>query len=491
MEEKAVLSIQNISKVFPGVKALDNVSFDAYSGEVLGLIGVNGAGKSTLMNILGGVSPATEGKVLLNGTELTLNTPQQAEQHGIGFIHQEPVMFQYMTVAENIAISRLKGRVNYKRLYAEAKKYLGMMGCDIDPRAKVGDLPIGERQMVEIARALSCGGKVLLFDEPTSTFSYQEKERLFEVIESLKKQGAIIFFISHFLDELEQISDRIVVLRDGKLVVSGTKDEVTKETIIRNMVGGEVVQSDETKSSIGEPVFKVENVSRGRVLKDVSFEIRAGEIVGLWGLMGSGRTELMRAIYGLDKADKGKVYVAREAGGQLEPVPFSKLRDYCGYVTEGRHDDGIFLPWSIWENVAAPNLSRFVRHGLLDFKSQKTATEEYIKKLNIKTPSADVKAEQLSGGNQQKVIMAKWLMRAPKIFLLDEPTRGVDVGAKAEIHKLIHQLASEGTAVLVVSSEIEEISELSDRVLVINRGKITACVDKKEIDKDLLMSYCV
>ena len=491
MSEKSVLSIQNISKIFPGVKALDNVSFDAYGGEVLGLIGVNGAGKSTLMNILGGVNPATEGKILLDGKEISLKTPQQAEENGIGFIHQEPVMFNYMTVAENIAISRLHGSVKYRQLNDEAKKYLSMMGCDIDPKTKVGDLPIGERQMVEIARALSCGGKVILFDEPTASFTYQEKRKLFEVIESLKKQGAIIFFISHFLDELEEVADRIVVLRNGRLVVSGTKNQITKEDIIKNMIGGEVAKKTGNKKSIGDVSFKAENISQGRILNDISFEIREGEIVGLWGLMGSGRTELMRAIYGLDKVDSGKIYVSKEKGKNPENISFGKLRDYCGYVTEGRHDDGILLPWTIWENIAAPNLDSFKKNGLLDFKPQKNAAEEFIKKLNIKTPSVNVKAEQLSGGNQQKVIMAKWLMRAPRLFLMDEPTRGIDVGAKAEIHNLIHELAANGTAVFVVSSEIEEISELSDRVLVINRGKITAEVDKEDIDKDLLMSYCV
>jgi ribose transport system ATP-binding protein len=487
------LKIENVSKQFSGVRALDDVTIEAFGGEITGLIGVNGAGKSTLMNILGGVYRATSGRISINGEEIRINTPQDAERHGIGFIHQEPLMFNYMTVAENISISKISGLVNYSKINETAAKYLSIMGCDIKPTAKVGNLPIGDRQMVEIARALSSGGRILLFDEPTASFAYKEKERLFEVIRNLKSQGSVIFFISHFLDEVEELTDKTVVLRDGKVVLQGGTREIKRSDILRNMVGGVISKLEDDYAENGERViFRVKGLSAGRAPDHVDLDLRKGEIVGLWGLMGSGRTELMRAIYGLDRILEGEVFVEDDAG-ELRKISFEKVRDYCGYVTEARHDDGLFLPWSIWENIASPNLRRFTKHGglLLDFKAQRESAVEYAQKLNVKAPDVNVKMEALSGGNQQKVIMAKWLLRNPKVFLLDEPTRGVDVGAKAEIHRMIKGLAKSGTSILMVSSEIEEISALSDRVLVLNRGRVLAEVKKGDIEKELLMSYCV
>lgn len=493
MATPASLEIKNVSKFFTAVRALDDVSITAMGGEITGLIGVNGAGKSTLMNILGGILQPTTGEIRLNGERLDITCPQDAEKFGIGFIHQEPIMFDYMTVAENISISRLKGRVNYKKLRATAIKYLGMMGCDIKPETLVEDLPIGDRQMVEIARALSSGGKVLLFDEPTASFTPKEKQRLFEVIRGLRDEGAIIFFISHFLDEVAELTDKLVILRDGKVVVSGKTAEIPRTDVLLNMIGGEVkaVESDKDRD-FSHVVFRAENITKGQVPKDVSFDLHAGEIVGLWGLMGSGRTELIRLIYGLDHADCGRVSIDT-GDGALKPIPFENIREYCGYVTESRHTDGLFLPWTIWENIAAPNLSMFKKKGtpFLDYSKQKQESGVFARKLNVKAPNVDYRLDQLSGGNQQKVIMAKWLMRQPKIFFLDEPTRGVDVGAKAEIHSMIHDLAKTGTTVLVVSSEIEEISTLCDRVMIINRGRIVAEVMKKDIDKETLMSHCV
>jgi ribose transport system ATP-binding protein len=490
--KRRTLKIENISKSFPGVKALQNVSIEAYGGDVTGLIGVNGAGKSTLMNILGGIHQATEGRIFIDGEEVHINSPRDAEKYGIGFIHQDPVTFNYMTVAENICISKLHGVVNYKKINVEAQKYLSMMGCYIKPTKKVGDLPIGERQMVEIARALSCGGKILLFDEPTASFTENEKKKLFEVIRQLKRQGAIIFFISHFLDEVEEISDKIVVMRDGKVVISGNTNEISRAEILENMIGGQVAELDDrSNKTFDKVVFRVEGLTAGKSPNNVSFELHKGEIVGLWGLMGSGRSELIRTIYGLDKADSGQIYIADEKGS-LQLAKFSDVRNYCGYLTESRHDDGLFLPWSIWENIASPSLQRYKTKGpFLNYAQQREDAEKYVKALHVKTPSIYTKIESLSGGNQQKAIMAKWLLRKPKVFLLDEPTRGVDVGAKAEIHKMIQKLAEEGTACLVVSSEIEEISVLSDRILVINRGNIVAEIEKDRIDKEVLMANCV
>ena len=348
MAEQTTLQIQHVSKIFPGVKALNDINIEARGGEIIGLIGVNGAGKSTLMNILGGVHEPTEGQILINGKPVRITTPQDAEKYGIGFIHQEPVMFDYMTVAENISVSRLHGLVNYKTLNSIAKKYLAQMNCDIDPREKVINLPIGERQMVEIARALSAGNKILLFDEPTASFTDKEKAKLFEIIRDLKKQGACIFFISHFLDEVEELTDRTIVLRDGQVVISGKTSEVTREQILQNMIGGQIskVESSETKT-FDKVIMRVENLSASKKTDKISFDLHEGEVLCLWGLMGSGRTETLRAIYGLDKADEGTVSL--DTGDGLRPVPFSRIHEYCGFVTEARHDDGCLLPWSIWE----------------------------------------------------------------------------------------------------------------------------------------------
>ena len=492
MDKKTTLEIKDVSKIFPGVRALNHVNIQAEGGEVVGLIGVNGAGKSTLMNILGGVHAQSEGKIIIDGKEVKIQGPEDAEKLGIGFIHQEPVMFQHMTVAENICLSRMHGKVNYSDMKAEAKKYLDIMNCDIDPGKKVGELPIGERQMVEIARALSAGGKILLFDEPTASFSDKEREKLFEVIRGLKEKGSCIFFISHFLDEVAELTDRTIVLRDGQVVVEGKTSEISRQEILRNMVGGKVAQIEyDTNTTFDKVVMKVENLTVGNKPDHVSFEIHKGEVIGFWGLMGSGRTETCRAIYGLDKADAGAVYLDQEDGHGLQKLSAKEQRELLGYVSEARHDDGCLLPWTIWENMAAPNLKKYKKGCFLDYNKQKKDSEKYCKLLNVKTPSINTRIETLSGGNQQKVIMAKWLLREPKVFLIDEPTRGVDVGAKAEIQKMIRQLAQNGTACIVVSSEIEEISALCDRVLILNRGKITGEVSRAEISKEALMEGCV
>lgn len=493
MAEQITLQIKNVSKIFPGVKALDNVSIEARGGEIIGLIGVNGAGKSTLMNILGGVFSQTEGEILINGQEIQIKTPQDAEKYGIGFIHQEPVMFQYMTVAENISVSRLHGRVNYAELNAVARKNLEQMNCDIDPQKRVVDLPIGERQMVEIARALSSGGKILLFDEPTASFTDKEKQRLFEVIRELKKAGSCIFFISHFLDEVEELTDRTIVLRDGRVVIDGRTADISRKDILRNMIGGEMARVDnDEERKFQKVLMRVDNLTAGDKPDHVSFDLHEGEVLGIWGLMGAGRTEILRALYGLDKVDEGTVSLDLDDGKGLQVIPFAQMREHCGYVTEARHDDGCLLPWSVWENMSAPNLKNYKKNKLfLDFNKQKEESREYCERLNVKTPSIFTKVSTLSGGNQQKVIMAKWLMKKPKVFFIDEPTRGVDVGAKAEIQRMVRELADQGSSCLVVSSEIEELSAVCDRVVILNRGKLTGELLKKEIDKDTLMHLCV
>lgn len=487
------LQIQDVSKQFPGVRALNHVNIEAKGGEIIGLIGVNGAGKSTLMNILGGVFPQTEGKIFIDGKEAHIRSPRDAEKYGIGFIHQEPHTFGEMTVAENISISRLHKRVDYKQINEIAHKYLAEMDCKIDPRKRVKDLPIGERQMVEIARALSSGGKILLFDEPTASFTDTEKARLFEVIRGLKAKGSCIFFISHFLDEVEELTDRTIVLRDGQVVVSGLTSQISRAEILRNMVGGEITKvGSNVEKNFDKVVMRVEDLTVGSKPDHVSFDLHEGEVLCVWGLMGSGRTETMRAIFGLDRAESGSVSIDLGDGKGLQKIPFNRVRKYCGYVTEARHDDGCLLPLSVWENMTAPNLKAYLKNKFfLNFDRQKEDSEVYCKRLNVKTSSIYTQMSALSGGNQQKIIMAKWLMKKPRVFLIDEPTRGVDVGAKAEIQKMIRELAEQGSACIVISSEIEEIAAVCDRVIVLNRGRISGELTKLNIDKDTLMHLCV
>ena len=490
MKDRHVLKISNITKVYPGVTALDNVTFEAYGGEVLGLVGVNGAGKSTLMNILGGITTATSGTVSFDDTVLHISSPKDSERAGIGFSHQEPVLFSHMSVAENICMTHLDRMVDYKKIRQTATKYLSFLGSNIDPRTKISDLPIGSRQLVAIARAIYEGGKILLFDEPTSSFTESEKDQLFQVIRTLKQQGIIIFYISHFMDEIEEICDRVVVLRDGQVVMDNTIAAITRQDILRNMISGEIVSQSRKEYEKGQTILKVENLSRRNVLNNISFEIHAGEIVGLWGLMGSGRTELLRAIYGLDRTDSGKISIMNNSGAMVKAKQ-REIKKYFGFLTESRHDDGIFLPWTIWENITAPNLKQFLlKKVFLNKEKQIAAAEEFSRKVQIKAPNVWNRAEQLSGGNQQKVIIAKWLMHNPRVFLMDEPTRGVDIGAKAEIQKMLREFAERGAGILVVSSELEEISVLSDRLLIIKQGQLVAQLDHTEITKDNIMSYC-
>jgi len=497
LNKQPALLIKGITKQFPGVRALDEVSIEAYSGEALGLIGVNGAGKSTLMNILAGVLRADSGKIHIEGREANISSPKEAERSGIAFIHQEPVIFSTMSIAENMFISRLHKYntvpvLNKRSMEAEAQKYLSMLGSGLNPRARMSDIPIGDRQIVEIARALSQGARLILFDEPTSSLTFKEKTRLFEVINSLKKQGAIIIYISHFLDEISEICERVTVLRDGRVSGYGPVSDFTREDIIRLIVGKDVAQYASNKQrTAGDVVLKVENLTRGKATRNVSFTLRKGEVVGLWGLMGSGRTELIRALLGLDHAENGRIYFKKK--DTLDRVSGAGLLKYCGYVTENRHDDGLFLPFPLWKNISAASLGQFTSKLLhfMDASRERSSSQAFIGKLRIAAPDVFIRADQLSGGNQQKVIMSKWLQRKPKVFFLDEPTRGVDVGAKAEIHRIIAELAEEGAAVLMISSEIEEIMNLSDRVLVMSRGSIVGEVAREEIEKERLMALCV
>jgi ABC-type sugar transport system ATPase subunit len=492
------LRMSGISKTFPGVRALDDVSFEANAGEIVGVVGVNGAGKSTLMNILGGIYQPDHGDIVVDGKRIAFHSPKDAANHGVAFIHQELLFFASQTAAENIFISHLFVHqtvpvfVSKKTANREAKRYLEMLGSDISPTARMEDLSVGERQVVEIARALAMGSQIVIFDEPTSSLSFKEKEILFRVINRLKVEGKAIIYISHFIDEILELCDKFVVLRNGRVHGHGEIGDVTRGDIIRMVIGRDITAEAKAAKTVGrDVVLKVDNIESGRLVRNVSFELNRGEILGIWGLMGSGRTELIRAILGLDPINGGSICLTEN--GTLTQVTPRGLLAHCGYITESRHTDGLFLTHTISRNITATALekyaSRFFR--FLNIEKEIKTTTDYMSSLRIVGQGHGAKLESLSGGNQQKVVFAKWLNRRPRIMVMDEPTRGVDVGAKLEIGSLVRQLSGEGISMLLITSEVEEMVSLSDRVLVLRDGKIVTTVVGADINNATLMSLAL
>lgn len=500
MELKSSIPLQivNLSKSFPGVQALTEVSINAYGGEVLGLVGVNGAGKSTLMNVLGGIVQPDSGGIIIDGKEVKIKDPRVAEDLGIAFIQQEIQVFNNLRVFENIFITDLhKWRKfkllpfnDVKKLKVEAKKYLDMLGCNINPNIKVGRLSTGEQQMVQIARALSQGGKILLFDEPTSSLSAKEKNTLFEIVRKLRESNIVIIYITHYLDEIFELSDRVVILKDGKVVKQGDIKEIVKKDMITNMIGSELIEHKEIRRAGDmQKTLSVENLVAEKFPDGISFTLAKGEILGVWGLLGSGRTELIRSVLGLDKIKKGRIFYS-EQEDELKAIHPIKLLKKVGYITERRHYDGLFLDMTLWQNITSVFLKKFATNFLciLTKNKEQNAAKDSMSKMNVKAPNEMILASQLSGGNQQKVVMAKWFIKEPKILFMDEPTRGVDVGAKNEIQRMIFNMANAGKSFVVVSSELEEIMHLSSRIIVLHKGQIVAEIAKDEFSKDRLMN---
>lgn len=496
MEETKYFQAIGLHKYFPGVQALNDVLICAERGEVLGIVGINGAGKSTFMNALAGEIRVDEGTYIVDGKTVAIRNQADSQRNRIALIHQEAVVFPDLSVAENIFIYNLKkyvrfGVMQYQKMFADAEKYLSMIGADVKPGELVKQITVGEKQMIEIARALARDAEIVLFDEPTSSLSMEEKENLFGIIRQLKAQKKIVMYISHFLDEILTICDRAVVMRDGK--VTGdfliNSDTDTRE-LITGIAGHEVETVVNAASDTEqEEILKVENLCCYPAVKNVSFSVKKGEILGLWGLLGSGRTELIRAMFALDRPDGGTIY-KRGKEGRMEKVGGHRLLEESAYVTEDRHDDGLFLSMPIWKNISMANLERFSRVCLHVEAEQKYALE-MIDEMQIKTPSEHVLVETLSGGNQQKVVMARGIGKQADLFFIDEPTRGVDVNAKSFIHKKILGLAAAGCAVVMISSEIEEILNLCDRVLIVRNGTIPAEVQRKEMTKQNLMDLCL
>ncbi len=471
-----IVSMKNISKSFPGVKALDNISFELCTGEVMALLGENGAGKSTLMKILSGVYARDEGSLHINGQDYGHLTPKQAQEVGIAIIHQELNMCKHLSVAENMFLGHEKRKglvLSNQNMEEEARKILNDLKIDINPSAVVGDLPVSKQQMVEIAKALLKKAKILIMDEPTSALTAKEIDELFRIIKQLKAEGCGIVYISHRLEELQYIVDRVTIMRDGQYITRMDLKDTTINEIIAYMVGREIKDKfPRVECKKGKKIFEVKNLSAGNKVKDISFSLYENEIVGIAGLMGAGRTEATRAIFGIDAKDCGEIYVdGREV--QINK-PSDAIKAGIVLAPEDRKKDGLCTKLSIRHNIALPNLDLICgKLGIINSSHEDKMCKQAVDNLKIKTPNIEIDSGNLSGGNQQKVVVGKWLARESKVVIFDEPTRGIDVAAKVEIYNIMNELKQQGIAVMFVSSEMPEVMGIADRIIVMCDGRIT------------------
>lgn len=484
------LEMRGIRISFGGVKAIVDGSIAVRPGEIHALMGANGAGKSTLMNVLGGVIQSDAGEILIDGEHRPILSARDATRQGIAFVHQELTTLPSMSVAENIFVDAFPGShwsIDLRTMKKQAATILQAVGCRADPDAPVETLSTGDRQLVEIARALKTEPKTVIFDEPTSSLSVPERERLFGLIRRLKEHGTSIIFISHFLEEVFRICDRVTVMRNGATISTGAVSETTPGRVVEQMLGS-THETDRVRpptKSAGPIFLSVKGLNGGPLVNDIDLQVRRGEIVGLWGLLGSGRTELIRALLGLDPISSGKIQVS-SGDGPLKTISATALRRLTGLVTEDRRAEGAILPFSIARNISLPDMSRVATAlGLISPQKEDSAADEMIRQIGIKASSSAQVVETLSGGNQQKVVFARWLHHRPDFFVLDEPTRGLDTGAKTDILKLAVQLAEEGAAILMISSELEELMRVADRYITLNRGRIigelAGTADRREL----------
>ncbi|WP_343210592.1 sugar ABC transporter ATP-binding protein [Anaerolentibacter hominis] len=487
-----LLEMRNITKRFPGVVALKNLSFDLRRGEVHALVGENGAGKSTLIKTLYGVYQPDEGSILLDGKEVKITGALDAIGHKIGVVFQELNVCPHLDVANNIFLGRIrnkKGIIDDKWTVKEAEKVLrDVIKMDIAPTTLVKNLSIAERQMIEIAKVVSSGCEIIVFDEPTSSLTDNEIEHLFEIIRDLKERGAGIIYISHRLEELKQIADRVTVLRDGGHIKTMDYKDTSNDEIIKLMVGRDMANICPVYSrKIGDVIFEANQVRYKSKLNVEHIELRAGEILGISGLVGAGRSEAMKAIFGAYPVDHKEIFMnGKEV---LFRTPAEAIKNGFVYMTEDRKKDGLALGLSVEDNISLASLKELSRYGIMKDRAVRKKAEEFCGKLAVKTPGMKQKVQYLSGGNQQKVILAKWLLRGAKVLVFDEPTRGIDVGAKYEIYKLMNQLSDEGIGIIMISSELPEILGMSDRVLVFRDGRVAAELNKTEISSERIMAY--
>src|SRR5512139_1077152 len=494
MDDVLVL-MEGIEKSFPGVHALSQCQFELRPGEVHALVGENGAGKSTLMKVLAGVYSKDAGRILYKGKDVEIHNPRAAQNLGISMIHQELNLMPHLTVAQNIFIGReprqnVKFMLDDKAINKQAEQVFAMMRLNLDPRVKVADLTVAKQQMVEIAKALSFNSDVLIMDEPTAALTDTEIDELFRIIRDLRAKGVGVVHISHRLEELRLISDRVTVMRDGKYVSTLKTSEAKIDQIISLMVGRTIFESapELPEHPNQEVVLEVRNLNRGRVLRDVSFDLKKGEILGFAGLIGAGRTEVARAIFGADARESGEIYIK---GKQVHiKSPRDAVKHGIGYLSEDRKRYGLALALDVKENVALAAMRKFLKAlGWVDYKRAAERGREMTTALNIKTPSLEQKVKFLSGGNQQKVVIGKWLTADTDILIFDEPTRGIDVGAKSEIYKLLNDLAHQGKAIIMISSELPEILRMSHRVVVMCEGRVTGILNVNEATQESIMKY--
>lgn len=485
-----VLELTGVSKRFGGVQALERVDLRLNGGSIHALLGENGAGKSTLVKIIAGVHPPDSGTMRLAGREIVLRGPSQARALGIAVIHQEPSLFPDLDVAENVfmghpPLGRL-GRIDWSRMRAETERLFANEGVSIDANAPVRGLSVADQQLIEITKALSLDARLLVMDEPTAALSPREVDRLFGIVRQLRDRGVAVLFVSHRLEEVFDLCDEVTVLRDGVHVVTMPASQLTVAETIRHMVGRRVESLyPKVAADIGEVVLEVRGLSRAGAFRDVSLTVRRGEIVGLAGLVGAGRTEVARVLFGIDHADSGEVLVRGKSTRIGSPA--AALSHGIAYVPEDRHQHGLILDFPIAANITLPILPRISRALMLDRRRERALAEAGAKRLQIRATSVEQLALALSGGNQQKVVLAKWLAVEPTVLILDEPTRGIDVATKAEVHRIISELASQGLAILMISSELGEILGMSDRIFVMHEGSVTAEIDRGEADQEKLM----
>ncbi|MCF2667188.1 sugar ABC transporter ATP-binding protein [Faecalicatena contorta] len=496
MEEqcKYKLEMRNITKHFGGVKALTDVSLKVEPGEIHALIGENGAGKSTLMKILSGAYQRDSGQIFIDGKEVKITNPKESKDLGVAIIYQEFMLAPDLTVAENIFIDRLsagKVAINWKKLRADAKEQLEKLGFgDIDPNAKCGSLSVAYQQVVEICKCLTRNAKILVFDEPTAVLTFSEIRKLFEVINKLKDEGVSIIYISHRLEEIFELSQHITILKDGTYVDTVDTDKFDKQRLVNLMVGREMTDMyPERHAKIGDVVLKVEDLHAGKLVQGVSFEVRAGEVLGFNGLVGAGRTETMRAIFGADKKESGKVYYFGKEENWKSPGEAIKAK--FGYLPEDRKKQGLLLEQSIRMNTTLACLNKVAKSGIINHSAEKKFVKDTLASIQTKYGNTEDNANSLSGGNQQKVALAKWVAADCKCIVFDEPTRGVDVGAKTEIYKVMNTLAEQGVAVIMISSEMPEIIGMCDRVMVMRNGKISGEVQKDELTENTLIKFAM
>ncbi|WP_413480179.1 sugar ABC transporter ATP-binding protein [Carnobacterium maltaromaticum] len=483
--------MKNIYKAFGTNAVLEGVNFDTHGGEIHALMGENGAGKSTMMNILTGMHKKDQGTILINGKEHSYTNPKEAEEHGVSFIHQEMNTWPQMTVLENLFIGKeMKNKIGFirsKEMKTLALKTFKELGITMDLDADVQTLSVGQQQMIEIAKALMTDCQVLIMDEPTAALTDREIRMLFKIIQHLKTKEVAIIYISHRMEEIFEISDRITVMRDGMTVDTTLTKETNVDDVVRKMVGREISDYYPKKNAeIGETVFEVKNLSGTSGFENISFSVKSGEIVGFSGLMGAGRTEIMRGIFGIDPISQGEIILEGKKV-QLKN-PSTSIKAGVGFLTENRKEEGLVLDFSIKDNISLPSIDEFRVRGLIDTKTEDEFVQLLMKRLTVKAQNEDISASSLSGGNQQKVVLAKWIGIGPKVLILDEPTRGVDVGAKREIYQLMNELAERGVAIVMVSSDLPEVLGVSDRILVVHEGKIAGELNRTEATQEKIMN---